>query len=58
MRRMALWLVCLGLATPAAADERILSFDSYITINADATLVVTETLRGLAAGVPGGLGAR
>ena len=32
------------LASPAGADERIIRFDSDITINADASLLITETI--------------
>src|SRR5580765_732046 len=42
-----LMAVCLAflLAAPAAAQrERIISFDSQITVNADGTMQVTETI--------------
>jgi uncharacterized membrane protein YgcG len=35
----------LALFSPALADERILSFDSDITVNKDSSLTVTETIR-------------
>jgi uncharacterized membrane protein YgcG len=38
-------LLLLSAAMPARADERILSFDSTITVNADGTLEVHETIR-------------
>lgn len=36
-------LLCL-LSAPALADERILSYDSEITVHGDATMTVTETI--------------
>lgn len=40
------WFACLALtASLAAADERILSYDSEITVRRDAGIVVTETIR-------------
>ena len=45
MRRLlALLLVVLALATPALAEERIRSFVSEVTVNADASIDVTETI--------------
>jgi uncharacterized membrane protein YgcG len=41
---LALAAILLG-ATPARADERILSFDSAITVQRDGTLQVRETIR-------------
>lgn len=35
----------LGVASPAAAEERILRFDGNLDIQADGSLVVTETIR-------------
>jgi hypothetical protein len=35
----------LGLTAPALAEERILSFDSDVTVAADGELTVTETIR-------------
>ena len=34
----------LALAAPAKAEERIISFISAVTVNADASLDVTETI--------------
>jgi uncharacterized membrane protein YgcG len=45
--------LCLMVATPTAAqtgEERILSFDSDIVVNPDASMDVTETIRVLAQG--------
>lgn len=51
MRGLIYGLVLLLLHTSAAlAEERILSFDSYVTINADASLSVTETILVLSEG--------
>ena len=45
MRRLfAFLIVCLALASPALADERIKSFLSDVTVNADASIDVTETI--------------
>ena len=45
MRRLlALLIVVLALATPALAEERIRSFVSEVTVNADASIDVTETI--------------
>mgnify|MGYP000029077142 CR=1 FL=1 len=45
MRRLlALLVVVLALATPALAEERIRSFVSEVTVNADASIDVTETI--------------
>jgi hypothetical protein len=45
MRRLlALLVVVLSLATPALAEERIRSFVSEVTVNADASIDVTETI--------------
>ena len=38
-------IALLGAAAPARADERILAFDSTITVNRDGTLEVHETIR-------------
>jgi uncharacterized membrane protein YgcG len=43
-------LACLGLQTAALADERILSFDSFITVARDGTLSVREVIKVLAEG--------
>lgn len=44
MKRM--WLACLALTSAfAAADERILSYNSDITVRQDGSLLVTETIR-------------
>ena len=43
--------LALLLLTPALAQERILRFDSDITINADASLLVTETIEIQAEGI-------
>lgn len=45
MKRIPLLLACCALATLARADERILSFDSTITVAHDGTLDVHETIR-------------
>ena len=47
VRRLAAWLFVAACAWPpaAAADERILSFDSAIEIAADGSMDVTETIR-------------
>ncbi|QIK96055.1 DUF2207 domain-containing protein [Sphingomonas sp. HDW15A] len=46
MRRLlAAFALLLALAAPAAAEERILSFDSTVAIQPDASLDVTETIR-------------
>jgi len=49
MKRLDAWalllLPLLGAAQPARADERILDFDSTITVNRDGTLEVRELLR-------------
>ncbi len=42
--RTLLFLLLLGLAQTVHADERILSFDSTITVNQDGTLQVRETI--------------
>ena len=44
-------LACAVLAASAAAQERILRFDSDITINDDASLLVTETIEIQAEGI-------
>jgi hypothetical protein len=45
MRRLlALLAVVVALATPALAEERIKSFLSDVTVNADASIDVTETI--------------
>ncbi len=44
MKRIVLALLCLLLAAPLAAQERILSYDSQIDIRADGSLDVTETI--------------
>ena len=45
MRRLlAFLIVCLALASPALAEERIKSFVSDVTVNADASIDVTETI--------------
>jgi uncharacterized membrane protein YgcG len=44
-------LLLAALARVAAADERIVSFDSTITVGADSSLTVTETLRVRAEGI-------
>lgn len=41
----ALLLALLLLARPAAAQERILAFDADITVQADGSFLVTETIR-------------
>jgi len=38
-------LLLLALARPASAQERILSYDSTVAVNADGSLDVTETIR-------------
>ena len=43
-RLLALLAICLALASPALADERIKSFLSDVTVNADASIDVTETI--------------
>lgn len=46
MRRLLLsLLLCAGMALPARADERILSFDSDLLVLADGAMQVTETIR-------------
>ena len=46
MRRLlAAFAFLVALAAPAAAEERILSFDSRVAIQPDASLDVTETIR-------------
>ena len=46
MRRLLAALAfLLALASPAVAEERILSFDSKVAIQSDASLDVTETIR-------------
>jgi uncharacterized membrane protein YgcG len=45
MRLILAALAALILAVPAAAEERILSYDSRIAIQPDASLDVTETIR-------------
>ena len=43
-----LWLalvLCLAWLTPVSAEERILSYDSDVTVNADGSLDVVETIR-------------
>ena len=42
---LAVALVLLALAAPAQADERILSYDSRITVERDGTLEVREEIR-------------
>ncbi|MEI7598940.1 MAG: DUF2207 domain-containing protein, partial [Aestuariivirga sp.] len=45
MRRLlAFLIVCLALASPALAEERIRSFVSAVTVNADAAIDVHETI--------------
>ena len=44
-------LAWLAVATPASADERILNYDSDLAIQADGSLLVTETIRVRAEGV-------
>lgn len=48
--RSLLLLALLCLAAPAHAQEKIFSFDADITVNADGSLDVTETIRVLALG--------
>ena len=44
--RLILGLLALGAAANSLnADERILSFESHIQVNADGTLIVTENIR-------------
>ncbi|MEM1378582.1 MAG: hypothetical protein AAGG69_14460, partial [Pseudomonadota bacterium] len=38
-------VVLFGCAIAAVADERILLFDSQITVNKDGSLIVQETIR-------------
>jgi len=45
-----LWLL-LALALPAVAEERILNFDSDVTVNTDASLTVRETITFMVEGV-------
>ena len=45
------WLACILLAPAALAQERLLRFESDITVNADASLTVTETIAIQAEGV-------
>lgn len=47
MRRLfaALALLVAFLAVPASAEERILGFDSQVTVNRDGSLDITETIR-------------
>jgi hypothetical protein len=45
MRRAALALTAFACVAFAHADERILSFDSTITVAHDGTLEVRETIR-------------
>ena len=45
MRRLLAFLIlCLALSSPALAEERIKSFVSDVTVNADASIDVTETI--------------
>ncbi len=39
------WLAVLGMSGPAVAEERILRFDSDLAVQADGSLLVTETIR-------------
>ncbi len=45
------WLACILLAAAAPAQERLLRFESDITVNTDASLTVTETIAIQAEGV-------
>ena len=57
MRARALFTGLLALLAPlllAAQNERIRSFDSYITVNADGSMVVRETIE-VQAAVPEGI---
>ena len=45
MSRCPLLVLLLALAGVAAAEERILSYDSFIEIRPDSSLLVTETIR-------------
>jgi uncharacterized membrane protein YgcG len=49
--RLILCLLLLAVAVPAVADERILSFDSRITVDSDGGMSVRETIRVRAEGV-------
>ena len=42
---LAAWLALagLGLAAPVQADERILGYDSLLSVQADGNVLVTET---------------
>ena len=44
MRRLACALLAATFALPAAADERVLAFNSTIHVDADGTLRVTESI--------------
>jgi len=44
-RLLAVFLACLGLASAVAADERILAYHADVSVQEDASLIVTETLR-------------
>jgi uncharacterized membrane protein YgcG len=43
-------ILAVGFAAAAGPTERILAFDSRITVNADASMLVTETIRILSTG--------
>ena len=49
LSRLLLGLCCLAvlgcLAQPSSADERILEYGSLVTVTADTSLEVTETIR-------------
>jgi uncharacterized membrane protein YgcG len=51
MLMAALMLLSLGGRAGAAEAERILSFDSIVTVHADSTMTVEETIRFVSAGI-------
>ena len=44
-RLLAAALACVAVLSPVAAQERILGYDSHLTVNADGSLDVVETIR-------------